>query len=82
MFAIKAEKLRAVAYARFSSDMQRSESIDAQLRAINKYAKDNSYVIVGEYLDLAKSGKNDNRPEFQNMIFDAKAKEVRSRNCT
>ena len=30
--------LRAAAYARFSSEMQRDESIDAQLRAIREYA--------------------------------------------
>lgn len=30
-------KLKAVAYARFSSDRQRVESIDAQLRAIHKF---------------------------------------------
>ncbi len=29
---------KAVVYARFSSDNQRDESIDAQLRAINEYA--------------------------------------------
>lgn len=31
--------LRAAAYARFSSEMQRDESIDAQLRAIHDYAQ-------------------------------------------
>ena len=30
---------RAVAYARFSSNNQREESIDAQLRAISEYCK-------------------------------------------
>ena len=63
---------RAIAYARFSTDMQRSESIDAQLRAIRKYALENNYAIVGEYIDIARSGKNDDRPEFQRMIFDSK----------
>ena len=29
--------LRAVIYARFSSDMQREESIDAQVRACKNY---------------------------------------------
>lgn len=31
--------LNAVIYARFSSDMQREESIDAQVRACKAYAK-------------------------------------------
>ena len=58
------QPLRAASYARFSSDMQRSESIDAQLRAINKYTKENNMVLVNNYIDMAKSGKNDDRPEF------------------
>ena len=65
--------LRAVAYARFSSDMQRSESIDAQIRAIKKYAKDNKMMVIGNYIDLAKSGKNADRPQFQRMIRDSKS---------
>ena len=36
---------RAVVYARFSSDNQRDESIDAQLRAINEYADKNNTTI-------------------------------------
>ena len=38
----KSEVVRAVAYARFSSDNQRDESIDAQLRAIHDYAQRNN----------------------------------------
>lgn len=40
--------IRAAAYARFSSDNQRDESIDAQLRAIYKFAQDNGYEIVAD----------------------------------
>lgn len=36
--------LRAVVYARFSSDNQRSESIDAQLRAVKKFAGENNII--------------------------------------
>lgn len=70
---LAAAPLRAVAYARFSSDMQRGESIDAQLRAIQKYARDNNLLLVGKYIDMAKSAKNDDRPEFQNMILDSRS---------
>ncbi len=38
--------VRAAVYARFSSDNQRDESIDAQLRAINEYAKRNDIIVV------------------------------------
>ncbi|MDO4556495.1 MAG: recombinase family protein, partial [Lachnospiraceae bacterium] len=60
-----------VAYARFSSDNQRSESIDAQLRAIRKFCEDNNYNILTCYVDEAKSATTDRRPAFQEMIDDA-----------
>ena len=63
--------IRAVIYARFSSDNQREESIDAQVRAIKEYAEHNNMVIVSEYIDRAKSATTDNRPQFLQMIKDA-----------
>ena len=63
--------IRAAAYARYSSDNQRDESIDAQLRAIHKFANENGYQIVSEYIDRAKTGTNDRREEFQRMIQDS-----------
>ena len=38
-------------YARFSSDNQRSESIDAQIRAMQAYCKQHNFVIVETYID-------------------------------
>ena len=64
--------LRAAAYARFSSEMQRDESIAAQLRAIRAYCEKNGLLLVHEYIDRAHSATNDQRPEFQQMIGDAK----------
>ncbi len=63
--------IKAVAYARYSSDNQRDESIDAQLRAIHKFADENGYQVVREYIDRAKTGTNDRREEFQRMIRDS-----------
>ena len=60
--------VRAALYARFSSDNQRNESIDAQVRAIKEFAKANGILIVAEYIDRAKSATTDDRPEFQRMI--------------
>ncbi len=59
---------RAVLYARFSSDNQREESIDAQLRAMREYCQRSKVVITGEYCDHAKSATTDDRPEFLKMI--------------
>ncbi len=43
----KAKALRAVAYARFSSEMQREESIEAQLHAIEEYARTHKLIRCG-----------------------------------
>ena len=63
--------ITAVAYTRYSSEMQRDESIEAQLRAIREWAARNRIEIVEEYIDRAKSATSDQRPEFQRMIQDA-----------
>lgn len=65
---------KAAAYARFSSDLQREESIEAQLKDIYEYASKNNFIIVKEYRDEALTGKSDDRPAFQQMIADAKSK--------
>lgn len=61
-------QVKAVVYARFSSDNQRDESIDAQIRAIEEYAKKNKISIEKVFTDRAKSATSDKRPEFQKMI--------------
>ena len=67
-------KMRVVAYARYSSNNQREESIDAQLRAIEEYAKQNNMLIIKTYIDRAMSGTKDDRPQFMQMIMDSKKK--------
>jgi len=62
--------MNAYAYARFSSDQQREESIDAQLRAIRDYANRNGIVLLHEYVDEARSATTDKRPAFQQMFSD------------
>ena len=51
------EKIKAVGYARYSSDLQRSETIAAQKRMILFYAQQNNYEILKFYVDEARSGK-------------------------
>ena len=58
-------------YARYSSDNQREESIDGQLRECKAFAAKNDIQIVGTYIDRALSAKTDNRPDFQRMIKDS-----------
>lgn len=62
---------RAALYARFSSDNQRSESIDAQIRAMTAYCNQRHIAIVETYVDEAKSATTDRRPSFQQMIADS-----------
>ena len=61
----------AVIYARFSSHAQNEQSIEGQLAACYEYAQRQGYIIVGEYIDRAISGKTDARPDFQRMIEDS-----------
>lgn len=58
----------AVAYGRYSSNNQREESIDAQLRAIREYCEKENIELIAEFTDEAMTGKNDDREDFQNMI--------------
>ncbi|MCQ2386912.1 MAG: recombinase family protein [Clostridia bacterium] len=64
--------MRAVIYARYSSDKQNEASIEGQLRECKEYAEYNHIDIVGTYIDRALSAKTDNRPDFQRMISDSK----------
>ena len=66
--------MTAVIYARYSSDSQREESIEGQIRECTAYAKKNGITIVKHYIDRAISAKTDNRPQFQQMIKDSDKK--------
>lgn len=66
--------MKAVIYARYSSDNQREESIEGQLRDCRAYAEYNGIDIVGEYIDRAFSAKTDDRPDFQRMVSDSSKK--------
>lgn len=62
--------MKAVIYARFSSNAQREESIEDQLRVCREYCQTHSLTVVQEYYDKAISGLTDSRPQFQRMIKD------------
>lgn len=63
--------MTGVIYARYSSDNQREESIEGQLRECKAFAEKNGIQIVGTYIDRALSAQTDNRPDFQRMIKDS-----------
>ena len=63
--------MTAVIYARYSTDSQREESIEGQIRECTAYAEKNGFTVVKHYIDRAISAKTDNRPQFQQMIQDS-----------
>ena len=57
---MKGETMRAVIYARYSSDNQREESIEGQLRECMQYAEYNDISVIDTYIDRALTAKTDN----------------------
>ena len=70
--------MNAVIYARYGSHNQTECSIEEQLKACYEYAKLNDFTVIGEYVDLAIAGTNDNREQFQKMIKDSKRKKFQA----
>lgn len=64
----------AVIYARYSSDKQTEDSIEAQVRACRDYAAAKGFQVVNVYADEAISGKGSataSRKQYQKMLRDA-----------
>lgn len=72
----ESERKIAVIYARYSSDNQREESIDAQIRACKAFAEREGYEIVHIYTDEAVTAKNDKRDDFKKMMNEALTKDT------
>src|SRR5688572_13011281 len=67
--------MRYAAYIRISSEEQVGNfSVDAQKRAIQEWVKGKEGQLVKIYIDEAQSGRTTDRPEFQAMRRDAKAR--------
>ncbi|MDW8802637.1 recombinase family protein [Clostridium sp. A1-XYC3] len=77
MADLKLNNKKAVLYARVSTEEQasRDNSIPAQIKAIKQFALKNDLNIVNEYVDEGKSARTADRPQFQQMISDAKKKD-------
>lgn len=70
--------MKAVIYARYSSDKQNEHSIERQIQDCTEFAKRNDIQIIGSYIDRALSARSDKRPEFQRMIGDSKNKQFQA----
>jgi site-specific DNA recombinase len=65
--------MRAVIYARYSSDLQSASSIDDQIRLCRERVADKGWNLVGTYSDRGLSGASHLRPGYQELITDARA---------
>ena len=64
---------KAVFYGRYSSHLQHETSIEAQRDIVTRYALNNGYEIIAEYIDRAKSGTTTaRRDRFNQMILDSR----------
>ena len=52
------QKIKAVAYARYSSDKQQESSIVVQLGAIHRFCEMHNIELIHEYIDEAQTGTN------------------------
>lgn len=73
--ALASQSVRAVLYARYSSDQQRATSIDDQFRNCRRRAETEGWKIVREFADAAMSGSDANRPQYQAMLSAAAKRE-------
>jgi site-specific DNA recombinase len=63
--------MNAAIYARYSSDMQRSASIEDQARNCRKRAEAERWTIIETFADAAISGSDSNRPQYKAMLVAA-----------
>lgn len=64
--------MNAVIYARFSSSAQREASIEQQINVCMAFAEREGYNVIQTYSDRALTGRTDRRPQFLQMIKDAR----------
>ncbi len=65
--------MRAVTYARYSSDVQSEASIDDQIRVCRARIEGEGWVYLHSYIDRAQSGASRLRPGYQKLLEDARA---------
>ena len=65
--------MRAVIYARYSTELQRDASIDDQIRLCRRRIEAENWTLGGTYADHAISGSIRMRPGYQKLLEDARA---------
>src|SRR5260370_42448545 len=64
--------MRAVVYARYSSDRQREASIEDKIRLCCKRIEHEGWEYLHAYTDRAMSGASALRPAYQGLLEDAR----------
>jgi site-specific DNA recombinase len=64
--------MRAVIYARYSSDLQSDASIEDQIRLCEERLRKEGWPLVATYTDRALSGASALRPGYQKLLEDAR----------
>jgi DNA invertase Pin-like site-specific DNA recombinase len=64
--------MRAVIYARYSSDLQRDTSIEDQVQLCRERIKSEGWNYLHAYTDRAISGSTTLRPAYQRLLEDAR----------
>ncbi len=65
--------MRSVVYARYSSENQRDESIEDQVRLCRAHIEQAGWAYLNAYTDRALSGATALRPGYQKLMEDARA---------
>jgi site-specific DNA recombinase len=60
--------MKAALYARVSTNEQRKESIDDQLRECRELCRRHDFDVIEEYSDRGQSGNEVNRPGYQRLL--------------
>lgn len=70
----KVHKMRAVIYARYSSDKQSENSADDQISSVSKKLSERGITVVSIFKDEAISGTTTQRPGLESMMTLARAR--------
>ena len=62
--------------SREDGDKLESESVSNQRNILQRYIKENEYILIDEYVDDGISGTTFERPEFKRMISDIEEKRI------
>ena len=65
--------MKVAIYARYSTDLQDKTSITGQVANCEALAVREGFDVVTRYHDAARSGNDDNRPQYQQLLADSEA---------